>query len=88
MNPEWCNKAPCRNLKIIQVSLQVAVIHHHYPTILNNCVNATVSILCRIYTIQPLYGMYLNNMTVGPKTHLSFLLPEFSKIDFKSDHQN
>ena len=35
------------------------------------------------------YGMYLNNITVGPKTHcFLFLLPELSRIHLKSDHQD
>ena len=42
---------------------------------------------CQIH--NTIYGMYLNNMTVGPKTNcFLFLLPELSRIHFKSDHQD
>ena len=39
--------------------------------------------------LNNIYGMELNNMTVGPKTPCFwFLLPDISRIPLLSDHQN
>ena len=43
----------------------------------------------KLYMISKVYGMELNNMTVGPKTPCFwFLIPDIFRIHLLSDHQN
>ena len=54
-----------------------------------NKIGFVLFMLCILYTgLCCIYGMYLKNMTEGPKTPFFFLLPDISRIPLLSDHQN